>query len=95
MRAVRRLGVGEGCSEWNKTYHKVFKEIFFKANCAAVVERSPRASLTEWQSNATLWTKLCLISCWMQTSQIDTHGEAKQTKLKKKKKFPLSITEAG
>lgn len=26
--------------------------------------------------------KLCLISSWMQTSQIDTHGETKETKLR-------------
>lgn len=69
---------------------------YLKQHCAAVVERSFSASLTEWQSNATLWMKLCLISSWMQTSQIETHGEAKQTKRNKKnRKIPGSITEAG
>lgn len=33
--AVSKVGVGDGCSEWNKTYHKAFKEIF-KQHCAAV-----------------------------------------------------------
>lgn len=54
-----------------------------KQHCAAVFQHSFSASLTEWQSNATLWMKLCLISSWMQTSQIDTHGYAKQTKQKR------------
>lgn len=63
------------------------KELLFslKQHCAAVLECS--ASLTEWQSNATLWIKLCLISSWMPTSQIETHGEAKQEKLKKNRKI--------
>lgn len=63
------------------------KEFLFslKQHCAAVLECS--ASLTEWQSNATLWIKLCLISSWMPTSQIETHGEAKQEKLKKNRKI--------
>ncbi|CAG5867056.1 unnamed protein product [Menidia menidia] len=32
----------------------------------------PSAPLTEWQSNAALWMKPCLIPSWMQ-SQTDTH----------------------
>lgn len=31
-RAVRRVRVGEGCSERSKTYHKVFKEFGFLLN---------------------------------------------------------------
>lgn len=62
-----------------QTYHKLFKD-FFKQHCAAVGEGSFSAHLTEWQSNATLWMKLCLISSWMQTSQIDTHREVRQVK---------------
>lgn len=70
-------------SEWNKTYHKVFQEIFLKSNNIAQLRSVGRraaaslgaASLTERQSDAALWMKLCLISAWMQTSLIDTHTQ--------------------
>lgn len=50
MDAGSEEGTGwEGCSERSKTYHKVFKEfVFSKQHCAAVVECSFSASLTEW-----------------------------------------------
>lgn len=48
--AARRDGVGEGCSERNKTYHKVFKEIFFlkkkkKSNIAQLLLNAALAHL--------------------------------------------------
>lgn len=77
--------VQNGTKHITKRLKRFFLFFFFfkkKQHCAAVVERSFSASLTEWQSNATLWMKLCLISSWMQTSQIDTHGKANKGKLK-------------
>lgn len=55
----------------------VCKCFFFKQHCAAVVECSYGMTLTEWQSYATLWMKLCLISSWMQSSQIHTEKQSK------------------
>lgn len=82
--AMSRVQVGGELFKTEQNISQSVKRFFFfflKLHCAA--ECSFSASLTKWQSDATLWMKLCLISSQTKTSQIHTRGEAKQTKLKK------------
>lgn len=77
--------VQDGSKHITKCLNSPPPPLFFKQqHCAAVVKGNIGASLTERQSNATLWTKLCLISSRMQESDRDkqrlqsyTNGEEK------------------